>query len=108
MRLLISAIFQEIIDKCNLRELSENRWVYREIQKGLYRLEQEDILANQLLAKRLNKTGHHPCQFTPGLWRHVWRPITFALVVDDFGIKTVASNMPSTSKQYWKGIRGVI
>ncbi len=25
----------------------------------------------------------------PGLWRHVWRPVTFCLVVDDFGIKTV-------------------
>ena len=22
-----------------------------------------------------------------GLWRHIWRPVTFILVADDFGIK---------------------
>ena len=27
------------------------------------------------------------CQFTPSLWRHTWLPITFTLVVDDFGVK---------------------
>ena len=26
-------------------------------------------------------------QFTSRLWRHVWGPVTFTLVVDDFGIK---------------------
>ena len=31
--------------------------------------------------------GYYQCQHTPGLWRHVWRSITFCLVVDDFGIK---------------------
>jgi hypothetical protein len=25
----------------------------------------------------------------PGLWRHEWRPITFTLVVDNFGVKYV-------------------
>ena len=31
--------------------------------------------------------GYHPVQFTPGLWTHVWRPVKFTLVVDDFGVK---------------------
>ena len=26
---------------------------------------------------------------TPGLWRHVTRPVQFTLVVDDFGVKYV-------------------
>ena len=26
---------------------------------------------------------------TPGLWRHVTQPISFTLVVDDFGVKYV-------------------
>ena len=46
-------------------------------------------IANDLLVKRMRAYGYHPCQFTPGLWRHVWRPIAFTLVVDDFGIKFV-------------------
>ena len=26
---------------------------------------------------------------TPGLWRHIFRPVQFTLVVDDFGVKFV-------------------
>ena len=48
------------------------------------------LLANQLLTEPLQKHGYFKCQFTPGLWKHVWRPITFTLVVDDFGIKSDA------------------
>ena len=71
MRLPISIIPQEIIDKYNLRDLAEDGWVYIEIQKGMYGLKQAGILANKLLAKRLDKTGYYLCQFTPGLWRHI-------------------------------------
>jgi hypothetical protein len=50
-------------------------------------LPQAIILANQLLENHLATRGYYQCQNTPGLWRHVWRNITFCLVVDDFGIK---------------------
>ncbi len=53
----------------------------------MYGLPQACILANQLLEKCLATKGYHQCQHTPGLWGHVWRNITFCLVVDDFGIK---------------------
>jgi hypothetical protein len=55
----------------------------------MYGLPQAGLLANTLLSKRLIKAGYYQCQFTSGLWRHVWQPTTFALVVDDFGIKVV-------------------
>jgi hypothetical protein len=53
----------------------------------MYGLPMAGILAHNLLKKRLSEAGYYPVQFTPGLWRHVWRPVTFTLVVDDFGIK---------------------
>ncbi len=53
----------------------------------MYGLSQAGILANQLLECRPAAKGYYQCQHTPGLWRHVWRSITFCLVVDDFGIK---------------------
>ncbi len=34
---------------------------------------------------------------TPGLWRHVSRPIAFTLFVDNFGIQYKGINMPNTS-----------
>jgi hypothetical protein len=56
----------------------------------MYGLPQARIIANQLLTKRLQPHGYYQCRHTPGLWRHLWRPILlFSLVVDDFGISYV-------------------
>jgi hypothetical protein len=59
----------------------------------MYGLPQAGILTNQLLEKRLATKRYHQCQYSPGLWRHVWQNITFCLVLDDFGIKV--TNMHS-------------
>jgi hypothetical protein len=55
----------------------------------MYGLLQAGILANKLLAKHLTHDGYFQCQHTPGLWSHTFRPICFALVVNDFGVKYV-------------------
>ncbi len=31
--------------------------------------------------------GYYECKQMPGLWKHTSRPISFTLVVDDFGVK---------------------
>ena len=59
------------------------------ISKGMYGLPQSGILANKLLRKRLAKKGYFEMPHTPGLWKHVSRPISFTLIVDDFGVKYV-------------------
>ena len=87
MRMKLDILPEEIINKYNLREIAHNGWVYIRINKGMYGLPEAGILANKLLKKRLDKHGYYECQFTPGLYRHVWRPIMFSLVVDDFGVK---------------------
>ncbi len=65
-------------------------WVYVEICKGVYGLPQAGILANKLLEKRLAIRGCYQCQHMPGLWRHMWRDITFCLVINNFGTKTTS------------------
>ena len=70
-----------------MNDIEEYGWVYVKIFKGMYGLPEAGKIANDLLKTRLNKAGYYPSQFTPGLWRHVWIPIKFTLVVDDFGIK---------------------
>ena len=52
-------------------------------------LPQAGILANKLLRQRLLPHGYYECANTPGLWKHEWRPISFTLVVDDFGVKYI-------------------
>jgi hypothetical protein len=51
MRLPISILPDEIIEKYHLTRLVVDRWVYLEIRKGMYGLKQAGILANQLLQK---------------------------------------------------------
>jgi hypothetical protein len=84
MRIPTKLIPHEIIEQYNLLSLVSDGHVYIEVQKGIYGLPQAGILANQLLARRLAIHGYHQTKFTPGLWRHVTRPIQLTLVVDAF------------------------
>jgi hypothetical protein len=77
------------MDQYQLAPLVHNGHVTVEIWKGMYGLPQAGILANECLKKHLAKYGYHPTPRTPGLFTHDTRPITFALVVDDFGVKYV-------------------
>ena len=89
MRMPIADIPQEIIDEYNLQDLVSNGWIYMEIRKALYGLKQSGALAAKKLAADLAPFGYQKVPFTTGLWKHVSRPITFTLVVDDFGVKYV-------------------
>jgi hypothetical protein len=60
-----------------------------EIRKGMPGLKQAGCIANERLVKHLAPYGYSPVPFTPSLWRHSSRPVTFSLVVDYFGIKYV-------------------
>ena len=64
-------------------------FVYIEVRKGMYGLPQAGLLAQQLLEKCLKKHGYTQSAVTAGLWTHEWRPVSFSLVVDDFGVKYV-------------------
>ena len=87
VRIKITVIPQEVIDEYNLDTYAHNGWIYFEISKGMYGLKQAGKLANDLLATRLHNHGYYQCATTPGLWRHKWRPVIFALIVDDFGVQ---------------------
>lgn len=52
----------------------------------MYGLSHTSLLSNELFKKRLNQNGYHQRKLVPGLWTHDWRPITFTLVIDDFGV----------------------
>ena len=60
-----------------------------EIRSAIHGLPQGGVMANKLLRKRLTSEGFYEVPHTPGLWKHISRPIQFSLVVDDFGVKYV-------------------
>jgi hypothetical protein len=88
MKLHLSKIPEEILAEYHLEDLATpDGWVYIEIRKGMLGLKQVGRLANDRLTKHLAKSGYRPVRHTSSLWAHDTRPIVFALVVDDFGVK---------------------
>jgi hypothetical protein len=87
LRIPINLIPLEIITQYALIPLVSDGHIYIEVQKGMYGLHQAGILANLLLSKRLAPHGYRQTKSTPGLWTHDTLPVTFSLVVDDFGVK---------------------
>jgi hypothetical protein len=78
-----------IATQYNLAKHVLNGFVYLEMRRAVWGLPQAGILANKLLRKRLLPHGYFECNNTPGLWKHITRPVSFTLVVDDFGVKYV-------------------
>ena len=62
-------------------------YVYCEIQRDIYELNQAAILAYNQLRNNLEKHGYKPIPNTNGLWKHDTRNITFTRCVDDFRVK---------------------
>ena len=81
---------QDIINEYDLvSKVDQNRNVHCEVRRGMYGLPQAGIIAQELLEERLQKAGYMQSKLTPGSWKHEWRPISFTLIVDDFGVKYI-------------------
>jgi hypothetical protein len=78
-----------IQEQYNLKVLTYKGFVHLEMQWAVWGLPQAGILANKCLRRKLAPFGYYKYISTPGLWYHETRPISFTLVVDNFGIKYV-------------------
>jgi hypothetical protein len=90
IRIKLSDIPDEIMDKCKLKEKATKIGsIYMRAKHGMYGLPQAGLLANKLFKKILNKHGYWQSKLVPGLRKHDTRPIQFTMVVDIFGMKYV-------------------
>jgi hypothetical protein len=81
---------QDIIEEYKLHDkVDADGNVFCKVQRGMYGLPRAGIISQDLLTKRLHKAGYQQSKVTPGYWHHEWRPISFTLVVDDFGVKYI-------------------
>jgi hypothetical protein len=114
MQMPLSLFPNIIITHYNLLENVLNGFVYMENCHGMYGLPQAGIVANKLLKTCLARHGYFEVPHTPGLWKHISRPVWFNLCVDDFGAKYIGDNnlkhfFASLQKEtydiveYWKG-----
>ena len=89
MRIPLALLPQAIIDQYDLMSIAHKGHVCVEITKGMYGLPQAGRIANDALVLHLAQDGYHQSAQIPGLFKHETRPVSFCLVVDDFGIKYV-------------------
>ena len=88
LRMKLAYFPEDVIKHYKLNQKVDAKgFVYVKIVKGMYGLPHAGIIAQKLLEERLNKHGYYQSKYTPGFWKHESRPICFALVVDDFGVK---------------------
>jgi hypothetical protein len=80
-----------IVKQYDLNLQALNSKVHLELQRAVWGLPQAGILANKRLQQKLVLVpfGYKEHAKTLGLWYHETRPISFSLVVDDFGVKYV-------------------
>ena len=87
MKMPLSIFLQHFIKEYNLLEKVYKGSVWIEIRRSIYGLPQSGKLANEDLRNKISPHGYYEVKHTPGLWKHISRPIQFTLVVDDFGVK---------------------
>jgi hypothetical protein len=78
-----------IIEQYDLKKHALKGFVHLEMRRAVWGLPQAGILANKRLRWKLAPFGYYECKNTPGLLYHISRPISFTLIIDDFGIKYV-------------------
>ena len=95
----------DIRKEYNIDALAQNGRVLSEVQAGMYGLPQAGRLAYLKFAKHMANDGYRPTGRTPGLFKHDTRPVTFNLVVDNFGVKFVgkdnAEHLIQTLKKHY-------
>ncbi len=80
-----------IMEQYNLKRHALNGYVHLEMRRAVWGLPQAGILANKWLRRKLAPFGYYECVNTPGLWYHVSRPISFTLIINNFGVKYVGN-----------------
>ena len=89
MRVPLSEFPGHIIKQYNLREKVTHGYVYVKIRRSIYSLSQEGALTKKGLKVNLAAHGCFEVPHTPGLWQDIICPISFPLMVDDFGVKYI-------------------
>jgi hypothetical protein len=87
MKIPVSLFPEWIKTQYNLDTHARDGFVFLERWQAVWGLPQAGIIANKLLQKHLKPHRYYECVNTHGLWRHATRPITFSLMVNNFGIK---------------------
>ena len=87
MEILMRWFPQDIINQYIIMYLvDKDSFVYVEIRRGVYGLNQSVCISFYCLLKLLKPHGYYPLRSNPGIWCHETLPTKCTLCVEDFGI----------------------
>ena len=90
LRMKIENFPDDVITQYKLKDIVEAKgFVIIRVEKGMYGLPYACIIEQNLLEETSETHGYTQSDQTPGFWTHAIRPISFTLIVDDFGVKYV-------------------
>ena len=88
LRTKIENFPDDVIEQRKLNDIVDAKgFVVIRIKRSMYSLPYGGIIAQKLLEERVEKHGYRQSNQTPGFWKHGTHPISFTLIVDDFGVK---------------------
>lgn len=91
MGIAANLVSQDMIEKNKLQDKIKDKYIYMRIIKVICGLCQLGRVETELLKKQLGAFGYWEVNHTPGLFKHDWSPMRFALVFDDFGTKCIGN-----------------
>ena len=81
---------EDVIGNYKLKEKVDDKgFVYVKCVRGMHSLPHAGSISQKMLKGRIEKLGYRNGDKTPGFWKHNTQPISFTLIVDDFGVKYV-------------------
>ena len=93
MQIHLKDIPNKVIVEYFLLPLADSSgYVYVEISKGMYGLNEAGIIVYKRLVRNLQPHGFTSVEHTPGFWTQITVPITFTLSLNDFGINFFAAD----------------
>jgi hypothetical protein len=105
LRIPTHLVPSEVIERHRLQPFIHRDSILFQVDKGMYGLPQAGLLAQQRLVQHLAQHGYHETA-TRCLFRHKTLPVTFSLVVDDFGVKAgdraAAQHLEATLKKLYE------
>ena len=87
MMVQISMIPQEFVEKYNLKDKANTRYIFARVTNGMHGLPQSGQIAQDALFQHLEPYGYRPSIKTPVLWTYDRCKINFTLVVNGFRVK---------------------
>ena len=95
-----------VIDQCGLRPYIHNNKILFEVNGSMYGHPAAGRIAQHEFITLMNKHGYYEDPNVPCLFKHITRPTTFTLVVDDLGIKilneTDLQHLIATIQEKWE------